>query len=536
MRDVLTVLIAGHRTHPRLPAEPHLSDLYRRLDEAIFTLRTLIESKMRLRLLTGVAPGTDTIVADIAAKHQIPLHLLAAGQPQAITENQQKAERIVWQGAADVCMHADELLPIRDNVALSFADLVIVLWDGETPVGFSGGTVRLAFQAALLIKPVIWLNTNKELRFLDRVRLTPASLHLLQAPHPDVALLRSFFSTSLDNSAFISRLGLEVKEFFDTYTHAIPTEPSENPLSSVIDVGLAQADRLANRASLKYRLFNWFSYSAGALAVFAAVSGAIYLWPRGHSNNFWLNIELLLIIGIMAGVILAKTRDWHGRWISNRFIAEQLRYLKLCLPMLCIPQYLVKPLWHVKQGQLSLVSDELKYLQRCLTIQGLPSPVANTPYKPYSVEAQREQLNAIQKLLNEQRLYHARKHRSQHRLNENMHTLSLLLFGLTLLAVIFHYFIHADWLLIFTAVLPALAAAIHGISAKLEIGRLAGQSQVTAHELESLTLSMQEISPDTSWKGFLQIRKLTLSAAHVMSGENIRWQELISHQEAGLPT
>jgi hypothetical protein len=111
------------------------------------------------------------------------------------------------------------------------------------------------------------------------------------------------------------------------------------------------------------------------------------------------------------------------------------------------------------------------------------------------------------------------------------------LFGLTLAAVCAHFFVHAAWLLVFTAFFPALAAAIHGLSTKLEIARLSAQHAATAEQLASIvsTLDQLDVTAEPNWFTWMRLREIARVAAGIMSSENDRWRELIDHQETELP-
>ncbi len=534
MSNLLTLLVVGHRAPPRLPEGALLDHVNDRLEQIITDCGAGPEVDWGLRLLTGMAPGTDTAAADIAQRHQIPLHLLGPGTPESLNASQQAAERVVWLGAPDIGFHAHEPLSIRDEVVLSFADLVIVIWDGAAPAGYSGGTVRLAFDAARMMKPLVWLDTQGAVRLLDRARLTPAALAQLQVPHPEPALLQHLFCSPVSEAELRPVLQAEIRDYLQHCALAAPVAVPPDQEPEVLQTRQRHCSTAARNLGRRHRRFSWLSYLASALAVFAAVAGAIGLWPGGH-GSMWPIMELVLIAGIVAGLSLAKSQDWHGRWINHRFIAEQLRYLGPCLPMLAIPAHFREPVWQAKDGQLSLVSPELLYLQRSLIHQGIPQPENQRPYLPSTWKAQQQQLELIRQELESQRRYHVDKHHRLHRQHEIRHWTSLVIFGLTFLAVILHFILHAAWLLIFTAFFPALAAALHGVSVKLEIGRLAGQSHAAAKELAALLEAFSTVSPEESWYGWLRVRQMTLAAAHVMSRENLQWQELISHQKAELP-
>ncbi|MGB4333984.1 MAG: hypothetical protein WBJ41_03975 [Chromatiaceae bacterium] len=451
-----------------------------------------------------------------------------------MTPSQEGAQRVVWLGARDDQDLAEAPVVIRDNIALTFADMVLVIWDGEVPAGHVGGTIRLLLQAALLLKPVVWLDTAGEVRLMDRARLTMATLNLLNTPHPAPGLLRGLFTYSLSAEAVRATLTQEVASLLPETSPADLPVADHPAMGDVMEARKRVSSATANRAGKLHRRFVWLSYGASAFAVFAAVGGAIGLWPGGH-NSFWSWVELGLIAGIIAGVSLAKSRDWHGQWIRQRFIAEQLRSAKLALPMLCIPQHFNKSMWVNNKGKLELLSNEHLILHRTLIQEGLPHHDGDNTYLPNATGNLSQHLATLKETISHQYQYHTRKHLLTHRQHERLHKLSLGLFVLTFVAVLLHFVIHANWLLICTAFFPALAAAIHGLSAKLEIARISGQSHTTAAELEALGAVIDAVKVDNSWEGWLKMRELTLAVAHVMSAENGQWQELISHQQAELP-
>jgi hypothetical protein len=133
--------------------------------------------------------------------------------------------------------------------------------------------------------------------------------------------------------------------------------------------------------------------------------------------------------------------------------------------------------------------------------------------------------------------YHDRTHHEHHLTDHVLHTISLILFCLTGFAVVGHFFLHANWLLIFTAFFPALAAGIHGLTTTLEIARVAEQSKATAESLRHLREAVKKVlSGETSiWRQWIQLRHLTLLAAEIMSDENSQWQKLVTHQKPKLP-
>ncbi len=398
MAVALTALIAGHRPD-RLPAGEVGERLFFELDRLLTLLQDVAgHQDAALRVLTGTAEGTDEETARIAERIEVPLHLLALGQPVPLTVSQQLAERTVWLGAVDDALHSHEVIAIRDEIALPFADLLVVVWDGQSPQGLSGGTVRLAFQAALMMKPVIWMHTDGTVRMLDRTRLAASYLHKLRCPHPEPSWLHDCFTTPLDEPALRHQLAEAVKLILDPSMAASDqdkerlkdyrTEASkagEDPPpvpTRLIEARFERADIEATVAAGRYRAITWMLYGASAMAVFSAVAGAIELWPGSH-GAFWPVVELALIAGIVGGFMLAKTRCWHEKWLGHRFIAEQLRYAQMCLPLLGHPRPFAAPAWQIEKDTLHLASAELWFIQRTLTMEGLPEQRRHGFYREF---------------------------------------------------------------------------------------------------------------------------------------------------------
>jgi hypothetical protein len=160
--------------------------------------------------------------------------------------------------------------------------------------------------------------------------------------------------------------------------------------------------------------------------------------------------------------------------------------------------------------------------------------------QPY-IAASSQNLLQIQKyvlsVIKDQTTYHQRVHHEHHSVEHVLHRLSLVLFTLTAMAIGAHFWLHAEWLLIFTAFFPALAAGIHGLSTSLEIARLSEQSEATADQLEDLYVATESVleGEATLWQKWTHLRHLTSLASEVMSDENSQWQKLVTHQKPKLP-
>lgn len=545
-------------------------------------------SSGNLRLLAGISTRVDVETAGIAADEGLCLHLLAPGIPSALTETQSIAERQVWLGAESVDLETDEPCALRDELALGFSDVLLAVWDGSIAEGVKWETSRLVLRAALAMKPIIWVDLTGAIRVFERITLTQEKRHLLQCPCPSHQILMGCFSGPFDAAGVKSRLQQIVSGATsepDSQTSGSDISPGKSHAGTVHKVMMAlvqgrfgkalgslaassvqayrgpawvasqglisptpvldsqfdRADIAATIAAGKHRSSAWISFIASTMAVFAAIAGAINLWVGDH-GAFWAVLELTLIALVVGLLWRAKDQQWHGTWIGNRFIAEQLRYTRMGLPLLALTKSLLEPSLYVIPGgvggpKIGILSRDLRVFQHSVTRLGLPVPPGDRLYIAATAESLPRLRDYVFSVVEDQIGYHEQNHHEQHVTQHVLHTFSLVLFCLTGAAVVGHFFLHASWLLIFTAFLPALAAGIHGLTTTLEISRVAVQSKATAESLRHLSEAIKASLPEelSTWRQWVQLRHLTLLAEEIMSDENSQWQKLVTHQKPKLP-
>jgi hypothetical protein len=248
---------------------------------------------------------------------------------------------------------------------------------------------------------------------------------------------------------------------------------------------------------------------------------------------------MLTILGILFNYWKSTKLDLHGKWLFHRFLAEQVRYMRLGYPLLTFQEPLLAPLRYSVLDRQEVVSHlknaETWILKRTLVSAGLPNLLTQNEYRPHTLN---DHLTSyVIGIINDQMVYHYKKHHSEHKLEHRLHGFSTVAFIVTMLAVIAHFFIHDEWLLILTGALPALAASIHGITTMNEMGRVSQLSNHTENQLDQLAKSIHRLKDhhreDESY--FIQLRNLTHESAFVMSNVNRQWQDLIQHQQTTLP-
>ena len=536
-----------------------------------------------LKILTGVRTQVEAFAAELAHQECLSLCLLSMGKPGSLTQSQKLAQRQIWLGAEAEDIKTGLPQSIRNEVALGYADILLVVWDG---VSIDDEVVPLLLSAALAMKPVIWIDVIGVVRVLQRELLTKAQRHILQCPSPPIQSLVSCFSLpiALQNPSLFFQAIADPATFLDSSAHqrsatgksragtvhkfmmalvqgrfqkaltAVAASPisayrgpawdkSEGIVAStpVLDEQFDRADVAASISAGKHRSAAWISSLASTTAVFAAVAGAINLWSSLH-GAFWALLELSLVALVVSVLWRAKNMQWHQKWIGNRFVAEQLRYTRMGLPLLAVTKSLSEPSLCVLPGtngqaSLAVLSEDLRLVQQTIVRMGLPSASTGSVYIASDSDMLPKLRDYVLAVVRDQVAYHHRVHDEQHKVDHILHQLSLVFFTLTVAAIGGHFLLHADWLLIFTAFFPALAAGIHGLTTTLEISRLADQSKVTAQHLHELSDAIKHVlnTDQSPWKNWLQLRYLTLRSAEIMSDENSQWQKLVTHQKPKLP-
>lgn len=305
------------------------------------------------------------------------------------------------------------------------------------------------------------------------------------------------------------------------------------------------SDTQAREFSTRYRDDTWLIYYAAAFAVFCAVAGAIHLWPAPATGVpfIWVFLEFILLHFIVRRVLQSRFRNYHGRWMSFRYVAEQVRYLRLGYPLLVLPPSFAEPIWEpvVEKGrrELRLKSAETWILQRVLIAEGLPRSASGQAIYNMT-EHNPEVLQYIRAMLEEHRHYYYCNYHHLHREHTYLHRLAFILFALTFVAVTVHFFSTLSVILIFTAFFPAWGAAIHGILSQNEVVRVSSMSAQVWQDLTTLKEAFElhehlAARASNDWQRTQELRKLVDAATDILADANHYWRSLFQHNHPNLP-
>lgn len=330
-----------------------------------------------------------------------------------------------------------------------------------------------------------------------------------------------------------------------------PDEPSKPIVETDLPAFFRWADAQARVFSTRHRDDTWVIYYAAAFAVFCAVAGATYLWPAGVAGwtMTWVILEFVALRFVVGRVLIARFKGWHGRWMSYRYLAEQLRMARLGFPLLAMPSGFRQSVWEPDPdphgNPIHIVRPEAWILQRILIAEGLPQSVAGKVY--FRITHHNEAiLRGVNRKIADNMDYYHRLHERLHRDHHYLHRFSLILFGLTFLAVISHFVLHLPGILFFTAFFPAWGAAIHGILTQNEVGRISSMAAQTWQRLNTLDTAMKYHQTITesgiqlndqslAWARTRELRGLVRATVDTLENENSQWVALLQHNETDLP-
>lgn len=637
----IAVLVAGHRGHP-----PGAPAAHRETGAAAFsTLDAVLEHCARLckspaetdelfppllyrsgdvsiRVLTGQAEGIEQHTIRVAQELGLPVDLLV---PDTVLPDYRTgcARTVAFGCPQETLRTEDTAFAMRDELALSYADVLVAVWDGESPRGENGGVARLVQRAVLAGLPVLWIDLTGRCHTVDAKRLTEEFQYRLRGPVPERGLLRGLFVhchheagiliealrqrlnpldrtrvvqneesellahyarerhglTPIDCRAgsiqeFMSALfrlnrpamvrsirkmllGAPMTAYFGPAGHdplgdAAGQQPGTGPSieePSARPIGLrarfAWCDVRANMAGGKHRSSIWLLYVLSSLAVVAAVAGVLGIGPQGSGIELlWPASEALCIFVIVSTVLWSRRNRWHRCWLGHRFIAEQIRYLVMMQPFLATPAPFRDPLFvrtdAPHKGHV-LASAELWLIQRTLSSEGLPQR-----YSGYELASAAPATLAryLRRVIRHQSAFHKSTRKRAEEIHEHMHWTANGLFYLAVTGVALHFLLHwldvnnPTWLLLLTASCPAIAAALHGIATKLEIARIAAQSQRVRSRLVTMALTVSRavrLAGPGDWTAMVRLRADALEAASLLSHENEQWRDLIRYQITEIP-
>ncbi|SOB79118.1 hypothetical protein SAMN06297144_0385 [Sphingomonas guangdongensis] len=567
----IAVGVTGHRP-PRL-AEVDMADLRARIDEVMAALAAASPTS-RFRLIGSLAEGTDMVAADAAFARgwQVDTVLPFARADYAADFGDAAAAGLHTR--LDRSTNVLELPGRRDEpggeaaayeragrVVLTQCDILLAVWDGDPPRG-RGGAAQIVAEAVshaipvLILSPdrsrppvLLWSGLNEHDSGPEAVDTVargsladlPQLLTRLDGMAVNGGKVRGRKATRTAPPLFavaypllLALTGVRRFRLADLRrprpAGRVPATVTAEAMPARIDAQLwPRFDAADCEASLAAQLFRSAfvsSFALAALAVTLALLGLVVpvaVKPLLAAGEF-ASIAMILVItswGSRAG--------WHGRWLQQRTLAEQLRCLAVSASLGDL---------FLRGAQAHDADDAGRERRRIARRLGLPSARIDAAYLA-------EAHLSLAALLNDQIGYVEREAGRMRRLEHRLHRLGAALFATTALVCAGVLGIEVVWtfshepgaehslplgVTVLSAALPAIGAAIYGIRMQGDFAGAAERNGALAKQLAELRRVVADESP-----GFDGLRRLIRRTAELLTADVSQWVRATRARPLSLP-
>ena len=569
----LAVGVTGHRVR-RLPGVD-LEWLHAMVAELLGHIRVAADgvvakhpaqfasSQSKLRLVTALADGADTIAAEAAlsAGWRLDACLPFARDDYATDfeegPHRDRFSQLLAQASATFALSgdradADAAYEAVGRVVLEQADVLLALWDGDVGRG-RGGTARVVSEAIARHIPVIHVDVSGqhaavilwsgladfeiEQPTIDTVpradsatALAPVISALCVPPdNPiDRRMLARFYrersrsrTPALPYPLLLAMTGTRKFSWSDMRPASAEAcaAPLAAQLAQVAHAGIfgeTLMSKLVARFGVADSAATYFAqiFRSGFVANFGLATMAVLLALSGPllpAYKLPLIITELAVIFIIFTNTRAGTRaGWHECWMDDRHLAEQLRSLAMASALGNLN------LRASAGGDAGILPGWVHWLARATARElGMPNATADQAYLA-RVHA------AATHFVDDQIAYHRANAKRMHKLEHRLHHAGEYLFGGTIVAC-------SAWIIsmlagvpmtfggtiglteivtALTAAMPAVGAALYGIRMQGDFAGVADRSDATVARLERLKRALKDDPLDYA-RLIARLRRLT---------------------------
>jgi hypothetical protein len=332
---------------------------------------------------------------------------------------------------------------------------------------------------------------------------------------------------------------------------AIPSDRGQMSLPDLDDwvnsrlrAHFAWPDKRGDLFADAYRSGYVLTYLLSAIAVLVALL-PMAAGLHGGAQTACVAIEFVMLLGILLLFVVGRTRRWHEIWMEHRLLAESIRQLRVLIPLGGGRPF---PRTPTHLGVYGNVSHTWMYwhMRAIARATGIPKVRVTREYVLNC-------LNYIDKIVGgpdggQFKFHNDTEKRSNH-IAHRLHKTSTFLFALTLFGIGLHLLLDLleagvlphtldfhipesvqkeldRWLVLGSAFLPALAAALAGISNQGEFARVAKRSAAMANSCRRFAEQISAMRAANA-QGFLklsQVIPLAGEIAEVMVDEVADWR------------
>jgi hypothetical protein len=371
----------------------------------------------------------------------------------------------------------------------------------------------------------------KEYLAETRPRLNLAFLWKLFRDFMDVGRLHP---PSIHVAPFESQIRADWQIIGDPGSSAAMTPPATSWINARLRGHYAWSDKLADLYADKHRSSFVASSLLAATAVFIAlVPVAGHFGPRASLATA---IFELFILVLMVGLpIVARLGRWHQRWLEYRVLAELVRALRILIPLggaRPLPRTAAHLASYGDPAQ-SWMNWEARAIARAV---GLPEARITASYIKANLDYLLDFLGTTTPPHGQIGFHHINCERME-RIHHRLHRMSLILFSASIAAVGCNWLVRFllpamidrvnEWLILFSAFLPALGATIAAINNQGEFARLQRRSHAMADSLRAVHARVLDLDVEPHPPPLATVSELAAQIASMMVEENIEWRIVV---------
>jgi hypothetical protein len=415
-------------------------------------------------------------------------------------------------GAAESRDHAYES---AGRAVVDRSDVMVVVWDGQ-PARGRGGTAEIRDYAIRRKKPVFWIRVDSEAAELVT---EPSDLAPSVAPLPPKAFgrLDHYNGEHLPSSLFTGPPPLLTR---------LSADGRLNDATLLIEHFsryFIRADGLASRFQRRWFWITRLIYTLAAVAV--VIVAAQILFAPNHQRYAWFEFGVLVCVTVL--LIIARFAQWHHRWISARYLAEQIRSLVfLGLSGVATPH---DPTSLV--GSHADPAEESDWIARAVAEIWWSRPRCDPTDDVSFIRSVLES-----EWITDQLEYHLKTSRRYEKRSRRFAIAAVSLFALSAGAALLHSLGAGPDLVrpytlwdFLSIVIPAIGAALSGYGAQRDYARHAERSMKFAANLAEARYRLRE-APTLD-----DIRQVALSISRIMRIETTDWYSIVHSQDVEPP-
>src|SRR5271165_1320906 len=525
----LRVGITGHRDvtagHPGLTTE--IANAIEYIIERLATDPGRVRSgEIALTAVSALAEGADRLVADEILKRKgsrleiiLPLppedYRRDFGSPASVDEfDEIRKKHGSITDTVQTAGSREQAYELAGHAVVDRSDVMIVVWDGE-PARGRGGTADIYSYAQRWQKPILLISINDESAKLDTNHVPGTAKGNIPLSSESMMRLDEYNNERLSESAIGALPPLLAR------TDTTRRLKSSTQLNEHVSHYFARADLVATRFQREWFYAIRLLYTLAPLAVLV-VAAQVTFWPD-RIGYAWFEFAILIII--IAVLIVARWKRWHQRWVSARYLAEQMRSLTF-LGLTGIVTLEKSPA--AADGQ---AVAESSWTERAAQEIWFTRP-------RYVPDADISVLIAVlyEEWIKKQRKYHSGVSRKYSARSTQFQAAAVGLFSLSALFALLHSLGTAGtasrpfkWWDFLAIAIPGIAAALGGYGAQRDYLRHAERSKLFAVTLDSASERLLTA-------GNLQdVQQAALSVSRAMRSEATDWYTVVHSQDVELP-